>query len=84
MENKKLKIAYNVVERNGRSFWQRIGVGFVNADNSVNVKLECLPVNGELQLRDYVPREAGAPNTDDAAANPRRATAANRSLTEAA
>lgn len=47
-----MKIAYVIVERNGRTYWNRIGVGFVNQDGSINVRLDALPVSGEFQLRD--------------------------------
>jgi hypothetical protein len=57
MDSSKMKIVYVITKRNERSFWNRIGVAFVNSDGSVNVKLEALPVSGELQIRDYVPRE---------------------------
>jgi hypothetical protein len=57
MEASKMKIAYVITERNGRTFWNRCGVAFVNADGSLNVKLEAIPVNGEVQIRDYVPRD---------------------------
>jgi hypothetical protein len=61
LEENKVKIAYTVVERNkdGRKFWVRIGAAFVNRDGSLNVRLDAMPVNGELQIRDYQPREAG-------------------------
>jgi hypothetical protein len=59
MEASKMKIVYVISERNGRSFWNRCGVAFVNSDGSLNVKLESLPVNGEIHIRDYVPREEG-------------------------
>lgn len=61
MEASKMKIVYVISERNGRSFWNRCGVAFVNADGSINVKLESIPVSGEVQIRDYVPREEGRP-----------------------
>ena len=51
------KIAYVITNRNGRSFWNRVGVAFVNSDGSINVKLEAMPVNGEIQIRDYTPRD---------------------------
>lgn len=60
MEANKMKIAYQINERNGRSFWTRMGVAFVNSDGSLNVKLEALPVSGELHIRDYVPRSENA------------------------
>ncbi len=53
----KMKIAYVISERNGKSYWNRVGVAFVNRDNSINVILEAIPVSGRLQLRDYVPKD---------------------------
>lgn len=53
----RMKIVYSISERGGKSYWSRIGVAFVNSDGSLNVKLECIPVNGEFHIRDYVPRE---------------------------
>lgn len=57
MDNSKMKIAYVIATRNGKHFWNRVGVAFVNNDGSINVKLEAVPVNGEIQIRDYVPRD---------------------------
>ena len=76
MDTKKLKIAYSIVERNGRTYWNRIGIGFVNSDSSLNLKLDSLPVSGELQIRDYSPRE------EDGGRGQKRAM--NRGLSEAA
>ncbi len=62
----KMKICY-VIEKpkqpGGKSFWHRIGVAFVNQDGSLNVKLQAFPVHGEMQIRDYVPREGTVPST---------------------
>jgi hypothetical protein len=62
MEQSKMKIVYVISQRNGKSYWNRIGVAFVNSDGSLNVRLEAVPVSGEMQIRDYVPRDefAGA------------------------
>ncbi len=57
MDASKMKIVYVITDRNGKSYWNRIGVAFVNQDGSLNVKLEAIPVNGELHVRDYVPRD---------------------------
>ncbi|HLV67642.1 MAG TPA: hypothetical protein VKY73_17605 [Polyangiaceae bacterium] len=57
MDTARMKIAYVITSRNGKNFWNRIGVAFVNQDGSINVKLEAVPVNGEIQIRDYVPRD---------------------------
>ena len=56
--HEKMKDVYTI--RPGREGkhgrWVRIGVGFVNHDQSINVKLDATPVNGELHIRDYKPR----------------------------
>jgi hypothetical protein len=57
MEANKIKVVYTVVERGGKSFWIRIGIGSVNQDGSMNLKLDAVPVNGTLQVRDFEPRE---------------------------
>jgi hypothetical protein len=60
MEKTKVKIVYVISERNGKNYWNRIGIAFLNGDGSINVKLEALPVSGQLQIRDYVPNEEHA------------------------
>ena len=69
LEENKVKIAYTVVERekDGREFWVRIGAAFVNRDGSLHVRLDAMPVNGKLHIRDYTPREARTPGRDEAA-----------------
>jgi hypothetical protein len=57
METAKYKVCYVITERNERSYWNRIGVAFINKDGSLNVKLDALPIGGSLQIRDYEPRE---------------------------
>ncbi len=59
MDQAKMKIAYVVTQRGTHKYWTRIGVAFVNRDGSINVKLEAVPVSGEIHVRDYVPREEG-------------------------
>ena len=57
MEQGKMKIAYVITQRKDRNFWNRVGVAFVNSDGSINVKLEAVPVSGEIQIRDYHPKD---------------------------
>jgi len=57
MNQSKMKIVYVISERGQKSYWNRIGVAFLNQDGSINVKLDAVPVTGELQIRDYVARE---------------------------
>jgi hypothetical protein len=58
MDHNKMKVVYVITQRNNRSFWNRVGLAFVNGDGSINVKLDAVPVSGELQIRDYVPRDS--------------------------
>lgn len=88
--SKGTKIAYAVTERNGRSFWNRIGIAFLNKDGSINVKLEAIPVTGQLQLRDWEPRDdaptarggASASSGGASGGNADRARANDHILTE--
>jgi len=57
MDASKIKMAYVITERGGKSYFNRVGIAFVNGDGSLNVKLEAMPISGELHIRDYVPRE---------------------------
>ena len=45
--------AYNIVERSGRRFWNRIGSAFHNHDGSMNIYLDALPRDGKIQIREY-------------------------------
>lgn len=51
---KNYKVVYTIVtrERDGQKFWLRVGAAFRNRDGSINIKLDAMPTNGELQIRD--------------------------------
>ncbi len=53
-----MKLAWTVNERQGRAFWTKVGVAFVNRDGSINVRLDAVPISGNLQLREWTPRDA--------------------------
>ena len=57
MSQSNLKVVYVITKRDDRKYWNRIGVAFTNRDGSLNVRLEAMPVGGEMHIRDYVPRE---------------------------
>lgn len=54
MEEVHLKDVYTITERDGddKDRWTRIGIGFLNRDNSINVVLDAIPVNGRIHIRD--------------------------------
>lgn len=64
--SREMKAVYTVVDRGqGKSFWVRIGVGFTNRDGSLNLRLDAIPVNGTLQVREWEPYDR-KPEVSDA------------------
>lgn len=58
------KAVYTIVERGSRKHWLRIGVAFVNRDGSLNVRLDAVPINGQLHIRTALPRDGRDGNAD--------------------
>ena len=77
-QQKKMKTVYTVVDRGQKSYWVRIGVGFENHDGSLNLKLDAVPTNGTIQVRDWEPREEG-----DHGGRPARSAGTNGHAAEA-
>lgn len=50
---KRKKVMSPVQGKDGKTYWVRMGIAFVNKDNSINVYLDGLPTNGKLQVRDW-------------------------------
>lgn len=46
------KVVYAITERNEKSYWTRVGVAYINKDDSLTIRLDALPVSGTLQVRD--------------------------------
>jgi hypothetical protein len=44
--------AYNVVEKGGKRYWNRVGSAFHNRDGSMNIYLDALPRDGKIQIRE--------------------------------
>lgn len=53
------KDVFVITERDGeeKNFWSRIGVAFVNKDDSLNVVLDAIPLSGRLHIRDRRPKK---------------------------
>jgi hypothetical protein len=49
------RAVYTIVERGGRRLWLRIGTAFINRDQSMNVRLDAVPVNGQFHIREAPP-----------------------------
>jgi hypothetical protein len=53
---KSYRFVYAVIEKgegaNSKTFWQKCGIAYVNHDQSINLYLDTLPLNGKLQIRE--------------------------------
>ena len=52
MVKKMFKILCPIERKDGKTHWMRVGTGFPNKDDSVNLYLDVLPANLKLQLRE--------------------------------
>lgn len=46
------KVLSPIERKDHTTFWMRVGTGYANKDNSVNLYLDALPTNQKLQLRE--------------------------------
>jgi hypothetical protein len=51
---KKKRVVYQIIEKPGRekAVWMKLGVAYVNQDQSINVYLDAIPYAGKLQIRE--------------------------------
>lgn len=54
MKSDSVKDVYTIVQngKDNKGYWIKIGVAFTNKDGSLSVILNCLPLDGKLQIRD--------------------------------
>jgi hypothetical protein len=52
----RIKDVYVITDRGEqeKSSWSKVGVAFVNKDDSLNVILDAIPVSGKIHIRDRV------------------------------
>ena len=50
--SQRMRQVFTITERDGKSYWIRIGAAFPNRDGSETVLLDALPVNDRLQIRE--------------------------------
>jgi hypothetical protein len=59
-ERRRVFKVFTIIEKPGsdRGYWLEIGVGSQNRDGSLSVKLDALPFNGMMQIREHEPRKS--------------------------
>jgi hypothetical protein len=56
-----MKMVWTMIERApsgggpAKTFWTKVGVGFVNRDGSITLKLDAIPISGTMQVREWEP-----------------------------
>jgi hypothetical protein len=50
---------YAINQHKGKDYWTRVGAAFENRDGSLNLVLNCIPLNGKLQVREAPEKEGG-------------------------
>ena len=55
-----IKEVFQITEREGEKYWTRIGVAFVNRDESLSVVLDCLPLTGKMHIREKLAKKQSA------------------------
>jgi hypothetical protein len=60
---KKQRIVYQIIEKPGlkKAHWMKVGIAYLNQDQSINIYLDAIPYERKLQIReeDVRPRQTG-------------------------
>lgn len=51
MQKRMFKVITPIERRDGTKFWMRLGSGFTNKDDSINVYLDAVPLGKDLTLQ---------------------------------
>lgn len=46
------KVIAPIEKKDGSTFWMRVGTGYPNKDQSINLYLDAMPFNHKLQIRE--------------------------------
>ena len=82
MNRSAMKVLCPLQNKEGKTFWMRIGSAFSNRDGSTNVYLNAYPTNGKLQIRDLDERDLRRRERDDERDDDQRAPAAGAETTD--
>ena len=51
-QKRMFKVISPIEKKEGGTYWMRVGTGFTNKDDSINIYLDAWPKNFQLQLRE--------------------------------
>jgi hypothetical protein len=51
------KVISPIERKDGTTYWMRVGSGFANKDDSINIYLDAMPKDMKLQLRELTEEE---------------------------
>ena len=58
MHKKMWKVVCPIEKKDGTgTYWSRLGIAHTNKDESINIYLDTLPMNGKIQLREWTEEE---------------------------
>lgn len=50
-----MKVAWGVVTRGAQTVWSRVGIAWEGTNGALYVRLDALPISGELCIKDWSP-----------------------------
>jgi hypothetical protein len=57
VQKRMFKVISPIERKDGSTYWMRVGSGFANKDDSINIYLDAMPKDMKLQLRELTEEE---------------------------
>ncbi len=48
----KVMVAFSVSEKDGETFYNRVGYAVLRSDKSIDIKIDAIPLSGRIKLRE--------------------------------
>jgi hypothetical protein len=52
---KRMTVTSPVEGKDGKTYWPKVGMGWLKADGNLSIKLDSLPINGKLFVSEWTP-----------------------------
>ena len=57
VQKRMFKVICPIERKDGTTYWMRVGTGFTNKDDSINLYLDAMPKDMKLQIRELTEEE---------------------------